>query len=70
MTRDPKSVIVFTYRGDIERGAGGGRYVWKRGYSETLGEGRIAYPWMTMVECRAVAKSRGATAVFEKERKS
>lgn len=44
--------------------------MWKRGYSETLGEGRIAYPWMTMVECRAVAKSRGATAVFEKERKS
>ncbi len=62
--------IVFTFRGNIERGRRGS-YVWKRGYSETLSEGRVSYPWMTMTECRAVAKSRGATAVFENgEKKS
>jgi hypothetical protein len=61
-------VIVFTYRGEIERPAKRrGRvasYRWTEGYSETSPEGNALYPWMTRAECRADAKAAGYRAVF------
>ena len=59
--RKPKPTIVYTYRGQIERGAD---YHWADGYSETLPSGAILYPWMTKQECRHDAVVHGARAVF------
>jgi hypothetical protein len=53
--------ITYIYRGDIERPP---NYSWYPGYSEDSAEGWVTYPWMTSRECKADAKSRGATAEF------
>lgn len=61
LQRDTKGRIVYTYRGQIERGA---RYDWKPGYSATTGANGILYPWMTKRECQPDAKRFETTAVF------
>lgn len=58
-----QKVIVYYYRGHTERGAGRS-YVWKDGYSETVG-GHVLYPYLTKAEARHDAKVRGAKAVFK-----
>lgn len=57
-----KTTIVYTFRGLIERASKRG-YVWRDGYSESIG-GRVAYPWSTRRECIRDAASRGARAKF------
>src|ERR1039458_3071882 len=64
MGKHNPNVIRYYYRGDIER-SGGRTYQWHRGYS--AGENAPLYPWMTRTECRADAKSQGATAKFVEE---
>ena len=60
---DERGAIIYTYRGLIERGAGG-RYVWREGYSPTTKDGGIIYPWMTKQDCRRDAKTLGCKATF------
>ena len=57
-----KPTIVYTYRGQVERGAGNS-YRWADGYSETGQSGEIYYPWLTWRECLRDARTRGAKAV-------
>lgn len=58
-----RPVVVYTYRGLVERGNGRG-YSWRDGYSTTGANGAVSYPWMTYRECQADARSRGAVARF------
>lgn len=62
-----KTIIVYHYRGGVERGTGNG-YAWRDGYSENSAEGWPTYPWMTARECQEDARKRGAIAKFEVER--
>lgn len=55
--------LVYRYRGRIERGAGN-KYVWHMGYSLTMADGGVLYPWMTRRECQAEAERYGKKAVF------
>jgi hypothetical protein len=57
-----RELIVYTYRGGIERGA---RYEWRNGYSATTEDGHILYPWMTKRECQRDAKLNGKRATFQ-----
>jgi len=57
--------ITFIYRGGVERGTGKPGYAWFDGYSENTADGHPVYPWMTKVECRDLARSRSAKAVFQ-----
>lgn len=59
--------IVYTFRGDVERGVGGS-YVWRDGYSATSPDGLVYYPWMTKRECQSDAKAKGRKAVFDETR--
>jgi len=68
LVRDDHGRIIYTYRGNIERGA---RYEWKPGYSATIHPehagkiGGVLYPWMTKRECQRDAKRFDSKAVFE-----
>ena len=57
------NTIVYTYRGEVERGTGRG-YRWRPAYSETV-NGAIVYPWMTRRECQEDARARGARTTFK-----
>jgi hypothetical protein len=59
---DDKGRVIYTYRGDIERGP---RYRWTRGYSSTSKDGGIRYPWNTKREIQADAKRQGVKVSFE-----
>lgn len=61
LQRDTQGRIVYTYRGNVERGA---RYDWKPGYSATIRPNFVLYPWQTKRECQRDAKRFGCTAVF------
>ncbi len=65
LVRDSEGRIIYTYRGGVERGAGG-RYVWHEGFSPTTKDGGIVYPWMTKKECRHDAAQLGTSAVFSR----
>ena len=67
LKRDEKGRIIFTYRGNIERGVGG-RYKWFAGYSATTTDGGVLYPWTIKRDCYKFARSLGAKAVFEESR--
>ena len=67
LKQDSKGHIVYTYRGDIERGIGGS-YVWRSGYSATTTDGGILYPWMTKRECQRDARLQGSKAAFDETR--
>lgn len=62
-----KEVIVFVFRGLIERAGNQCSYHWLEGYSETTPEGRATYPWMGKRECYAMAKRAGMRAKFIRE---
>lgn len=61
LVRAPKGEIIYTYRGQIERGAD---YHWVDGYSPTTRDNGVLYPWNTIPECRREAKRFGCKAVF------
>lgn len=63
------TTIVYHYRGGIERGTGTS-YEWRNGYSENNEDGSVTYPWMTVRECQADARARGAKASFSTNRKA
>ncbi len=65
--RDAKGRVIYTYRGNIERGVGGS-YKWFPGYSATAIDGGVLYPWMTYRECQRDAKATGDKAVFDEGR--
>jgi hypothetical protein len=64
LKRDPRGAIVYTFRGNIERGVGSS-YKWFPGYSAATVEGHVLYPWMRKQECYADAKRFECRAVFE-----
>lgn len=61
-------VIVYHYRGPVERGTGKG-YAWRTGYSPNADDGSPTYPWQTRRECQAEARALGCRAVFSNEKK-
>jgi len=65
-TEKTMQIIIYYYRGDVERGTGCG-YAWRPGYSENTPDGAITYPWMTVRECQDDARKRGAIAKFATE---
>lgn len=64
LQKDDNGNIVYTFRGNIEKGIGG-RYVWRRGYSATTHDNGVLYPWMQKLDCRRDARRMGRKAVFE-----
>ena len=64
LRRDERGRIVYTYRGGIERGTGGG-YSWHDGYSPTTIDGGVLYPWMPLRKCQQDARRYGCKAAFE-----
>lgn len=56
--------VVYTYRGQIERGGMKSGYRWSMGYSATPPGGGMYYPWNTKKECQSEAKRVGKKAVF------
>jgi len=56
----------YDYRGRIERGCGKDRpdFKWTEGYSETLPDGTVSFPWLTKSEARKEASADGKRAVF------
>lgn len=56
--------IQYFYRGEVERGTGEPGYRWHPGYSANSEDGKPLYPWMTIAECRAEAKSRSFKPQF------
>ena len=62
-----KPIIVYRYRGQVERGTGKPGYVWRDGYSPDGPDGSATYPWLTYRECQADARAQGARAVFRRD---
>ena len=60
-----KKIIVYKYRGPIERGP---RYEWRDGYSADSENGGVLYPWNTKRECQSQARKLGCKAVFQDNR--
>lgn len=65
LKRNRKGHIIYQYRGQIARGIGNS-YVCREGYSATIKDGGILYPWLTRAECRRDAERAGSKAVFKK----
>lgn len=56
------NLIVYYYRGQVERGTGKPGYRWHNGYSENSADGSPLHPWLTAQECKDDARRRGARA--------